>query len=103
MRAELLVVLLLAAGCGGPEAPATICEAAEDAFLRCGVSVPLLDDGPCAGLRYSAAECIMDHADTCLDLAKLTRRPDTCFDMLLEPPDLDEPSEPLFPDQGGDS
>jgi hypothetical protein len=99
MRAMLLVLLL---GCGGTYEPRSICEEAEDAFLGCGVSVPLVNDGPCAGLRHSAAECIMEHASSCLELAKLTRRPDTCFDMLIEPPEIGEPSEPLFP-EGGDT
>jgi hypothetical protein len=43
----------------------------------------------------------MEHASSCLELAKLTRRPDTCFDMLIDPQQLEEPSAPLFPE--GDS
>ena len=52
MRTLFLVLMI---GCAGADEPRSICEEAEQAFLGCGVSVPLVNDGPCAGLRHSVA------------------------------------------------
>lgn len=97
MRWGLASALLLVA-CGGPPEASNLCEEAQLMFQSCGVRVPLISDGPCAGLRRSAATCIMDHGESCETLAELTRAPDTCFESLIEPPQVTEPSDPIFPE-----
>lgn len=96
MRRTLVSLALLASACGGLPPPQHVCDEAQYSFLECGVEVPLLNDGPCAGVRLSAAECVMDHVGTCEDLVELVREPDVCLTDLLADPFERAPGDDLF-------
>ena len=63
-----------------------LCYEAQMAVQACGVTLPLLADGPCNGFRRTMAQCITDQSGSCDALAELTRRPDRCFAGLLNLP-----------------
>ncbi|MCB9736687.1 MAG: hypothetical protein H6745_29260 [Deltaproteobacteria bacterium] len=83
----------------GEGAPKTVCESAQRRFQGCGVTAPLITDGPCQGLRRSVSMCIDDFAADCDDVRALVRRPDLCFTSLVDLP-ADGPPEgsDLFPE-----
>ena len=96
MRGAWLVALpaVLAAcavACERPE-PGDTCEAARQRFAECGATLPLLDEGPCTGVRRATAECIVDHVADCDELATLPARIDACIDDLLPEDDGELPT-----------
>jgi len=95
--------VLLATALGGCEllgedAPTTLCEAAQRELQACGVTAPLITDGPCEGLRRSVSLCVYDHTRDCADVEALVRRPDLCFVGLVDlPTDGPPDGSDLFP------
>jgi hypothetical protein len=74
--------LLLPFACARPAPPAgaDACERARFLFGTCGVTVPALVGGDCAGTDLAFASCVVDHASDCDELAALVRRLDACAD-----------------------
>lgn len=70
MRGGLLALFLFG-GCVQtfPEGSGS-CVAARRVFARCGISAPLLDNKTCEGPERLVAECVLDHATSCDDLAQ---------------------------------
>jgi hypothetical protein len=97
MRAAALLlcssatIAVWGAGCERPE-PGDACEAARQRFAECGATLPLLEDGPCSGVRLAAAECIVDHVADCDELASLPSRIDECIDDVLPDDDGELPT-----------
>jgi hypothetical protein len=79
------------AACERPE-PGDACEAARQRFAECGATLPLLDEGPCTGVRLATAECVVDHVADCDELATLPSRIDECIDDLLPDDDGELPT-----------
>ncbi|MFO0726355.1 MAG: hypothetical protein U1E65_21395 [Myxococcota bacterium] len=104
MRAWAFLMILLASGCPvevGP-APADVCAEATLRFNDCGANLPFISDGPCAGLRETLAQCVVDQGESCDALAALAARPDRCLSAVFQPPTgQDTPTQPLFPGPGG--
>jgi hypothetical protein len=74
------ITLLAMPGCAPaePEA-ANVCEAADQHLSACGVMLPVTRGGACVGARKMLAQCMVDHADGCDELASLLRRVDSCI------------------------
>jgi hypothetical protein len=88
MRA--LAALLLLAGCA-PPIEGDSCQRAEGFLHDCGVSLPLLADGPCVGVRLEVAGCVLEFSDDCRQAAELPAHMEDCLDDLGdENPDLPE-------------
>jgi hypothetical protein len=88
-RATLLLVALLAA-CA-PPLEGDSCERAAGFLHGCGVSLPLLADGPCVGARLEVADCVLENADDCRQAAELPAHIDDCIsDLGDQDPDLPE-------------
>ncbi|GAC1356601.1 MAG: hypothetical protein NVSMB47_10040 [Polyangiales bacterium] len=110
MRAHpfgLAAALLLAPACAAEPTVATdVCAQANDVFLRCGVSLPLVQTAACTGAAKTIARCVVDHARECEELAGLTRRLDLCAEDLLDGGDeIGAPDLPVPPpaDSGHDA
>ncbi|MEJ7728684.1 MAG: hypothetical protein WKG00_05670 [Polyangiaceae bacterium] len=54
--------------------------------------MPLLEEGPCSGVRLATAECVVDHVADCDELASLPSRIDECIDDLLPDDDGELPT-----------
>ena len=94
-------------GCAPETAPAgDDCQKARAVFTKCGVTVPLLTDGPCTGVQHAIARCVANHATSCEELASLVGRLDVCAADELDggdlPPLTDLPVAPPF-DAGRDT
>ncbi len=74
---NLSALWLIAAGCL-PVDDRNTCEQAELLLHRCGVQMALLD-GPCVGARIGAAECVLEHASDCTEVATLGEHVDECL------------------------
>ncbi|MEZ4239696.1 MAG: hypothetical protein R3F59_26780 [Myxococcota bacterium] len=66
------------AGCL-PADDRNVCEQAGLLLQRCGVSMPLVSEGPCVGARIAAAECVLEHVSDCSGLVTLPERIDGCL------------------------
>lgn len=77
-RASLAALLLALSGSclmNGQENP---CNEARAFLDGCGVSLPILADGACAGLRETIALCVLESAATCREAAEISTRTDGC-------------------------
>ena len=73
------LVAFLASACGNADLPAgDVCQQATNVFLKCGVTLPLLTDGPCTGTKRALAGCVAHHAANCEELAGLEGHIDAC-------------------------
>jgi hypothetical protein len=77
MRMRAMVLVLLT-GCL-PTDDRNVCEQAGFLLHRCGVSMPLISDGPCVGARIAASECVLEHVSDCAGLVTLYERVDQCL------------------------
>ena len=91
--AAAFAVLVGIIACGGEEL--SMCEEASEVLGTCDVSIPFLRDGPCAGVRAAAAECILAHVTSCQQVASL----DAAFQQCVaeEGDDVALPFEPSSP------
>lgn len=115
MRGVLVAALLAisaavgaAASACAPQPPAAVddCDKARAIFEKCGVSLPILSQGPCTGAQHAVARCVANHASTCDELSTLVGRIDACVADELDGGDL-PPAEdlpvPSFPDAARDA
>jgi len=88
------IVALVVAGCAPAEPEAAdVCENAERHLSACGVMLPVTRGGACTGARKMLAECMVNHADGCDEMASLLRRIDACIADATDAGDL-SPGEP---------
>ena len=91
---RLLGAWALVAAVGCVAEPETACEEAHRRFRECGVTVPLLEVEDCSAAPEAIAECILELAPGCNDLATWFERLGDCaagFGVELGPlnPDLE--------------
>lgn len=92
MRALYVITLLLATSCVEP-IPEDVCDEASFALDACGLSLPLMHDGPCAGLRREVGACIIENLSSCQDTQALESLGELCLFELLEEDELNVEQE----------
>ena len=84
-----VAALALAAGCNEEPPPmGDECQQARAVFTKCGVTVPLLNEGACIGVARMVSRCVAHHATTCDELSTLLGRIDQCAADELDGGDL---------------
>ena len=97
-----LLLALAFAGCT-PPGGGDVCDRALVFLHDCGVSLPLLADGPCVGLRLEVADCVLEYASDCREAAELPAHYEDCVsDLGDEDPELPELPEPTDPEPAAD-
>lgn len=87
--ALILCAFVPATGCADEQMPAgDECAQARAVFTKCGVTVPLLEEGACTGVQRMVARCVAHHGSTCEDLSTLLGRIDVCAADELDGGDL---------------
>lgn len=76
----------------------SVCAEARALMGGCGVTLTILQVRECVGPSQAVAECVVEHADTCEDLASI--RFDQCADDVLDPVTDDPPYDPIPTDPG---
>lgn len=96
MRALLVVIAL--AGCAREEPQAAdACEQANMLLERCGVTLPVVQNGACIGASRIVARCVSRHASNCEELAELPRKLDLCIEDEVDAGDSLLPELPVAP------
>jgi hypothetical protein len=90
-----LAFVLLVAGCA-PQVEGDSCQRAAGFLHECGVSLPLLADGPCVGVRLEVADCVLAFSEDCRQAAELPAHMEDCLADLGDDdlPELPPPGEP---------
>ncbi len=99
VHALVLPVMLQFISCTGFET--NPCTDASSLLDSCGVSLPLLEDGTCSGLRQDIAQCVLEHASDCQEVALLASNTDVCTDGMITSDDVNNIPPP--PSPGDDS
>lgn len=81
LAASAIALLLTLAACEGAKSvPVDVCDDATQRLAECGVSLPLVTGGACAGPRRLASQCLVSHADGCDEISTLLQRIDACIE-----------------------
>ena len=74
----------------------SVCRRAEALLQQCGVSLPYLDGDACVGTRVPVANCVLDNASDCVEVARLQRHLEDCLSDVLDDVDQVPDGPPPF-------